>query len=126
MLEGSFGLIETKTLWTAAELGLADALAAGPLTTDELATRVGADPDALGRLLRLLTSIGYFAPVGRDRWQNNPTSELLRADHPDSMRAWVLFFGSDWVGEIWDELPTSVRTGRLGHSTPRSGSSTST
>ncbi len=30
------------------------------------------------------------------------------------MRAWVLFFGSDWVGEIWNELPTSVRSGGSG------------
>ncbi len=74
----------------------------------------GADADALGRLLRLLAALGYFVPAGRDRWSNNATSELLRADHPESMRAWVLFFGSTWVGRIWDELPTSVRTGGSG------------
>jgi len=114
LLEGSFGLIETKALWTAAELQIADALAAGPLTTDALAARVDGNADALGRLLRLLVALGYFAPAGRDRWRNNATSELLRADHPESVRAWVLFFGSSWVGRIWDELPSSVRTGGSG------------
>jgi hypothetical protein len=114
VLEGSFGLFETKALWTAAELGVADALAPGPLGTDQLAGRVGADPDALGRLLRLLASIGYFASAGRDRWRNNATSELLREDHPESVRAWILFVGSDWVGQIFDQLPASVRTGRSG------------
>lgn len=67
ILEGSFGLIETMALGAAAELGVADALAAGPLTTDVLATRIGADPDALARLLRLLVSIGYFARSDRGR-----------------------------------------------------------
>lgn len=113
ILEGSFGLIETKALGAAAELRVADALESAPLTTTELAGRVGADPDALGRLLRLLSSLGYFAE--RDgRWTNSPTSELLREDHPESMRAWALFLASDWVGRIWNELPTSVRTGGSG------------
>jgi hypothetical protein len=114
VLEGSFGLIETKALWTACELEIAEALASGPLTTDALAARVGANPDALGRLLRLLVSLGYFATAGEQRWRNNATSDLLREDHPDSMRAWVRFLGGDWVGEIWDELPTAVRTGGSG------------
>lgn len=113
ILEGSFGLIETKALGAAAELGVADALAAGPLATDALAATVGADADALGRLLRLLGSLGYFAE--RDgHWTNNSTSELLRDDHPESMRAWALFLASDWVGTIWNELPASIRTGGSG------------
>ncbi len=117
VLEGSFGLIETKALGAAAELGVADALASGPLATEVLASRVGANADALGRLLRLLTSIGYFTDVdgrGTGPWRNNPTSELLRADDPESMRDWVLFLGSDWMGTIWNELPASVRTGGSG------------
>jgi O-methyltransferase domain/Dimerisation domain len=113
VLEGSFGLIETKSLGAAAELGVADALASGPLSTEALSERVGANPDALARLLRLLVSIGYFAEDG-GRWKNNATSELLREDHPESMRAWVVFLGSDWVGRIWNELPASIRTGRSG------------
>lgn len=113
VLEGSFGLIETKALGAAAELGVADALASGPLATGVLAQRIGADPDALGRLLRLLTSLGYFSEHD-GTWRNTATSELLRDDHPASMRAWVLFLGSDWVGTIWNELPTSVRTGGSG------------
>ena len=114
VLEGSFGLIETKALWTACELELADALAARPLTAGGLAARIDANPDALARLLRLLVSLGYFATAPGGRWRNNATSELLRQDHPESMRAWAIFFGSDWVGEIWNELPTSVRTGDSG------------
>jgi O-methyltransferase domain/Dimerisation domain len=113
ILEGSFGLVETKALGAAAELGVADALHSGPLTTDALAARVGADPDALGRLLRLLVSIGYFMERNR-QWSNNATSELLREDHPDSMRAWAVFLASDWMGTIWNELPTSIRTGGSG------------
>ena len=64
LLEGSFGLIETKALWTAAELQIADALAAGPLTTDALAARVDGNADALGRLLRLLVVVRLLRARG--------------------------------------------------------------
>ena len=30
------------------------------------------------------------------------------------MRDWALFLGSDWIGTIWNELPTSIRTGGSG------------
>ncbi len=43
-----------------ADLGVADALAGGPLSIDELAGKVGADPDALHRLLRALIQQGHI------------------------------------------------------------------
>ena len=45
----------------AAELGIADALTEDPLPLDNLADRVGADPEALRRLMRALISRGYSA-----------------------------------------------------------------
>src|ERR1035441_91977 len=50
----------SQALTVAADLGVADALADGPLTIDELASRVGADSDALRRLLRALIGRGGF------------------------------------------------------------------
>src|ERR1700755_526441 len=49
-----------QAVHAAAELGVADALADGPLPIDELAFRVDADPDALERLLRALITRGVF------------------------------------------------------------------
>ena len=51
----------TQAIYAAAKLGIADELAAGPLTADELALRVGADSDGLRRLLRLLASRSILA-----------------------------------------------------------------
>ena len=50
----------SQAITVAAQLGVADALADGPLPIDELAARVGADADALRRLLRALISRGIF------------------------------------------------------------------
>lgn len=119
VLESTFRLAETKALATAADLGVADALAAGPRTATDLAEAVEADPDALDRLLRLLASLGFFRHDRSGRWANNAASELLRADDPRSLRSWVRFVGSDWSWDIWNQLPHSVRTGESGTSVAR-------
>ena len=44
----------SQAVYAAAELGIADALARGPLPLNELANRVGADADALKRLMLII------------------------------------------------------------------------
>src|SRR4051812_50210233 len=50
----------SQAVTVAAQLGIADALADGPLTNDQLAERVDADPDALHRLPRAVVGRGGF------------------------------------------------------------------
>lgn len=52
--------MQSQAVYTAARLGLADALAAGPLPAAELAVAVGAKEGHLRRLLRLLVLLGIF------------------------------------------------------------------
>lgn len=112
VFETTFGFIEAKAVYVAAELALADHLVDGPLDADALARAAGADADAIARLLRLLEGLGYFSK-GRDgRWTNTAMSELLRSDRPDSVREWVRFVCGPWHGEIWNHAAHSVRTGR--------------
>lgn len=61
-----------------AELNVADHLAAGPRTADELAREVGAHPDALRRLLRAAASAGVFTDEGDGRFALNAAAEQLR------------------------------------------------
>jgi methyltransferase family protein len=46
------GFLTTQLLYVAARLGIAEALANGPRSADDLARAVGAEPVALGRVLR--------------------------------------------------------------------------
>ncbi|HEX2054309.1 MAG TPA: methyltransferase dimerization domain-containing protein, partial [Actinomycetota bacterium] len=62
--EVAMGYYSSQALYVAAKLGIPDLLAAGPQTTDALARSVSADPDSLGRILRLLVQEGIF---DRDR-----------------------------------------------------------
>ena len=111
LLDGSLGMMQTRALAIVAELGVADALGRRRLDTAALASEVGADGDALGRVLRFLAARGVFRQDRRGRWRNSPMSHLLRDDHPDSLRSWVMFQGAAWHFAIWQHADVSVRTG---------------
>jgi hypothetical protein len=74
------GALTTRALGIVAELGVADALASGPRSADEVAREVGADPETLYRLLRALASDGVFAEQKPRVFGNTKPSELLRRD----------------------------------------------
>lgn len=99
-----------QALQTAAELGIADALADHPLTLDELARRVEADPDSLKRLMRALISRGIFRER-RGRYELTALADPLRSDAQYSMRGWARFVGSPQHREHWSQLAESVKTG---------------
>ncbi len=95
----------------AAELKVADALGDGPLTADELARRVGADPDALARLMRALVSEGIFTRRADGRFALNALGETLRSDAPTSMTGMARMVGHPLYREHWSGLVDAVRTG---------------
>ena len=95
----------------AAELKIADALADGPLTADELARRVGADPDAIARLMRALIGEGIFTRRRDGRFALNALGETLRSDAPMSMAGMARMVGHPAYREHWSGLADAVRTG---------------
>lgn len=107
-IAGGYGL--SRCLHVVAELGVADVLGDAPQTASALAAAVKADPDALGRVLRLLSAHGVFAAT-RDGFAHSAASRLLQVEHPQSMRAFVRMFGlrSNW--DIFGALEHGVRTG---------------
>ena len=101
----------SQAITVAAQLGVADALADGPLPIDELAARVDADADALRRLLRALISRGIFRHRRDGRYELNSLADTLRSDAPVSMKSAARFYGSQEQRERWTLLVDSVRTG---------------
>lgn len=99
-----------RCLHVIADLGVADALDDVPRTASELAATVGANPDSLSRVLRLLSAHGVFQMDG-DKVRHSPASELLRTDHPHSMRGFARMFSLPVNWNAYLELEHSVRTG---------------
>jgi O-methyltransferase domain/Dimerisation domain len=110
-LEHLQGMIDNKALAVAVELEIPDHLHGGPRRADDLAREVGADADALNRLLRFLVSRGLLGITRDGRYRNNAVSDALRRDHPWSARNWVLFFGGDWHWDMWNRAKHSFLTG---------------
>lgn len=102
----------SQALTAAAELGVADALADGPLAIDELARRVGADSDALARLLRALISRGVFRRRRDGRYELNRLADTLRSAADVSLTGAARFYGSRQHREHWTGLTESIRTGQ--------------
>lgn len=110
-MERMNGLVEAKIIALAADIGVADLLAAEPRTASDLAAEAGVDADALDRALAFLVSCGLFARTRDGRYENNAVSAVLRSDHPESMREWARFFASDWHWEMWNHARDSITTG---------------
>jgi len=108
MLTGSW---KAQALYVAAELRLADLLAAGPLGSVALAAAAGADPASLHRLLRALAALGLCVEEDDGRFALTALGALLREDSPQSLRAWTLWWGKH-LWPVWGNLLYSVKTGR--------------
>jgi SAM-dependent methyltransferase len=100
----------TQAIYVAAEIGIADLLAAGPRTADELARDTGTHGPSLYRVLRALTSIGLFNEEIDGRFSLTPMGELLGSDTPGSKRPLAIMAGSEFY-RSWGGLLTSVKTG---------------
>ncbi len=111
LLELATGAWTTQVLYVAAKLGIADQLAGGPARSEHVAAQVGADPDAVNRLMRAMTSRGVLRE-GRDgRFALTPVGEALRSDSEGSLRDMVLFIGHPSRWADWGSLLYSVQTG---------------
>jgi hypothetical protein len=94
----------------AARLGVADLLAEGPRSVEELAATTETSEPVLERVLRLLASLGVFAHTADGRYENSPDSERLRTDHPRSVRRFCQLAAGEY-GRSFDELGYTLETG---------------
>ncbi len=101
-----------QAITAAADLGIADALANGPLSPEDLARAVGADGDALRRLMRALISRGVFRHRRDGRYDLTALAQPLRRDADVSLAAWARWAGSPQLRERWSYLTEGIRAGR--------------
>jgi hypothetical protein len=105
------GSVITQAISVAAKLGIADVLGGGPLPADEIAKRVGADPEATFRLLRTLSGYSVFAVRPDGQFELTPMGDVLRDNAPDSMRGMAILLGHPTLWEDFGHLFDSVSTG---------------
>jgi O-methyltransferase domain/Dimerisation domain len=101
----------SQAIHVAAVLGIADLLADGPRSSDELAEATKTSPRALYRLLRALAAFGLFREEGERRFSLTELGDALRSDAPESVAGWAAFVGRRNIREAWSALEESIRTG---------------
>ncbi|MCP2167685.1 O-methyltransferase [Goodfellowiella coeruleoviolacea] len=107
-------LVTPWVLRTAVTLRLPDLIAAGVTNTTELATRAGANPDALQRVIRHLIHCRVLRQAGPDRVELTALGEFLRTDHPARL-ANTLDQNNPYnrrEAAVLTRLPDAVRTGQ--------------
>lgn len=103
----------TQAVGVAAELGIADLLADGPVAVGELANRLGGDAHALYRLLRALASVGVFDERDDRQFALTDLGAQLRSGVPGSQRSFATMMAAEFDA-AWGQLLHTVRTGEPG------------
>jgi hypothetical protein len=98
-------------LYVGAKLGIPDQLAAGPAHAKDVAGRIGADGDAVFRLMRGMAGKGVLQHRHDGKFALTKVGDALRSDTEGSLRDMVLFFGHPARWDDWGNLLHSVQTG---------------
>lgn len=113
IMQMAMGFIVSQSLAVAARLRIADHLKDGGKTTKELAELTETHEPSLYRLLRALASIGVLQKDSENRFSNTPLGNVLRSDHPQSMRAALNMMGDPEHWNSHGNMQQSVKTGEI-------------
>ena len=105
------GMMISKALQAVAELGIADLLAQGPRTVEDLAQATSTHAPSLFRLLRALASRGIFRQNESGCFEQTALSEPLCSDSPASVRNYVIYAPHDGNLRAWMSLISVLQTG---------------
>ncbi|HEX8027282.1 MAG TPA: methyltransferase, partial [Vicinamibacterales bacterium] len=114
LIQMGAGAWVSAAVTTAAQLGLADHLADGPRSADELASVTGALPSTLHRFMRTLAGFGILSEGEGQRFALTPLGEALKTGAPGSARSTLMAFGGPAFTRGWEALTYSLETGRPG------------
>ncbi len=101
----------SQLIYVAAKLGIADLLADGPKSSEELAQATRTHAQSLYRLLRALASFAIFAESETGRFELTPRAAMLQTGVPGSIRAYAIVTGEEWHWRMWGGILHSVKTG---------------
>ena len=107
----ALGYERAQVLFTANELGVFDALAAGPKSLTELAAAIGASERGLSPLLEACVALALVR-VPDGRYENSRTAGLFLRSGSDGSFAPVLRFWREFSYGAWGRLPQAVRENR--------------
>jgi hypothetical protein len=110
MIQMLTGFFVTQIAGAVATYSIADHLAKGPATAEQISTIEGIDPSAAYRLLRACASLGLVTSDGL-KFSATPLLGTLRANVPGSLHSLARAWSAPGHWLPWGRFVDSVRTG---------------
>jgi hypothetical protein len=107
-----FGRWRSQILYAGVKVGIFDALSDGTKASPALAEELGLDPVLCYRLLRALASIELLQEDADRNFTLTATGDLLRQNHPQTLRGVTLLEEGPEHYALWKHLPAMVHDGK--------------
>lgn len=114
LLRLMWGIHVSRCVYAVAELGIADLLADGSASTEELARATGSHEPSLYRVLRLLSALGVFEEHEQRSFALTSLGERLRSDASVGMRSWASLLEALGGVRPFERIIETVRSGKTG------------
>jgi hypothetical protein len=114
LLRMIWGIHISRCVYAVAELGIADLVAGGPVSSNELARATASHEPSLYRVLRALAALGVFEEHDSRTFGLTAVGERLRRDAPLGMRSWAIFRDARGGVRPFEHILETVRTGKPG------------
>ena len=111
MFELIGGFWIARSIYLAAQIGVADVFDDQPKTIAQLSEATNTEPRSLYRLLRASASVGIFSEVSDQCFALTPLAATLKNDSPGSMRYAALGQMADDYSLAWSNGLHSLKTG---------------
>ena len=106
------GRWKSQILYTGVKLEIFESVDTAPKHALEIAKELGLDDALSYRLLRALASMGFLNEKDDQRFSITPMGELVRKDHPQTLRGVILLEEGPEHYAIWKHLSEMVKDGR--------------
>lgn len=111
LMQLAMGGMVAQALAQVARYEVADHLAKGPSTVNDLAALAGVNADSLGRVLRCLEPFGLVEQIEPGTYKLLPMGEWLRSDVAGTLAPFVRMMTDDWQWRSFGRLDYSVASG---------------
>ena len=108
------GIHVSRCVYAVAELGIADLLGDGPVSTKQLAQLTGTHEPTLYRVLRVLGALEVFEEHDGRSFSLTVVGERLRADATVGMRSWATFLEALGGVRPFEHILQTIKTGTPG------------
>ena len=103
---------QSRSLYLAAKLGIADVISSEPMTTEKIAKKLNLFEPNLYRLMRFLASMGIFKEVSHKTFAHNKLSLPLARSQPNCVSDMILMHNCQEMTLPWmDAMEAGIKQG---------------